>query len=296
MARPAPAAERVLGVLDLLVTHPTERFTLSDLVRLTGMSLGSAHAVLAVLEDSGYVTRQKSPKVYSLGPALVVAGVVALEHHPAISAGRELLPKLAEELDVEAVLTARTRNDIIFVAREGRHSDRHPEVREGERVPLVPPFGTAFLAWSTDEDVEQWIARASKPTNELIQRVNRAMESVRRHGVVVTIDNDTQRTLGHQLYSLADDPSKHEIREDLGRLRSILESIDYFLVNFESNDAVDVGLIAAPIFDAQSKVVAALTVYGFDRTMTASEVRDVANRVRQVGLQATRASRGRIPS
>jgi DNA-binding IclR family transcriptional regulator len=41
---------RAVGVLDLLVTHPTERFTLSDLVRRTGISLGSAHAVLAVLE------------------------------------------------------------------------------------------------------------------------------------------------------------------------------------------------------------------------------------------------------
>ena len=296
MARPAPAAERVLGVLDVLVTHPSERFTLSDLVRLTGMSLGSAHAVLTVLEESGYVTRQRSPKVYSLGPALVVAGVIALEHHPAINAGREVLTKLAEELDVEAVLTARTRNDIIFVDRQGRHSDRHPEVREGERVPLVPPFGTVFLAWSSDEDIEQWIARASRPTKELIRRVNDALESIRQHGVVVTVDHDAQWTLGQRFYSLADDPSRHEIREDVGRLRAVLEGIEYFHLDFDGVDSIEVGLIAAPIFDAQSNVAASITVYGFGHPLSPDEVREAAARVRQVALQATKASRGRVPA
>lgn len=295
MARPAPAAERVLGVLDLLVTHPTERFTLSDLVRLTGMSLGSAHAVLAVLEKAGYVTRQKSPKVYSLGPALVVAGVVALEHHPGIEAGRQLLAPLADALDVEAVLTARTRDEIIFVARHGRHSDRHPEVREGERVPFVPPFGTVFLAWSNDDDVRAWMSRAVDPTAATLHRTAAALEAARVHGVVVTLDNESQRTLGERLYSLADNPSRRELREDLGRLRETLEATEYFVDDWSTTENVALGMIAAPIFDAQSNVVAAITVYGFDRSMSTIEVGEVANRVRQAGLQATRASRGRVP-
>ena len=120
MARPAPAAARAVQVLDLLVTHPTERFTLTELVRRTGMSLGSAHAVLAVLEQSGHVSRHPTTKAYTLGPALVVAGVVALEHHPGIEAGRRLIGPLAAELGTEVVLTARTVDEIIFVAQRRR--------------------------------------------------------------------------------------------------------------------------------------------------------------------------------
>ena len=108
MARPAPAASRAIQILDLLVTHPTERFTLTELVRRTGMSLGSAHATLAVLEGSGHVSRNTTSRAYSLGPALVVAGVVALEHHPAIDAARQVIEPLAAELGVEVLVnTAR---------------------------------------------------------------------------------------------------------------------------------------------------------------------------------------------
>lgn len=295
MARPAPAAERVLGILDLLVTRPTERFTLSELVRLTGMSLGSAHAVLAVLEDAGYVTRQQRPKVYSLGPALVVAGVVALEHHPAIEFGRQQLAGLASALDVEAVLTARTRNDIIFVARHGQHSARFPDVREGERVPFVPPFGTIFLAWSSDEEIEGWFRRAGEMSREVSTRFKRALDRVRENGVLITVDSDTQRSVGERLYSLATDPSKTELREDVEKLQSTLRSMEYFAFENDAEDVVEVGMIAAPIFDSQSNVTAAITVYGFESPMSLSDCFEMAEKIKQAALQATRQARGRPP-
>jgi DNA-binding IclR family transcriptional regulator len=295
MARPAPAAERVLGILDLLVTRPTERFTLSELVRLTGMSLGSAHAVLTVLEDAGYVTRQQRPKFYSLGPALVVAGVVALEHHPAIEFGRRQLEGLASTLGVEAVLTARTRNDIIFVARHGQHSARFPDVREGERVPFVPPFGTIFLAWSKDEEIEDWLRRAGEMSEEVSTRFKRALDRVRENGVLVTVDSDTQRSVGERLYSLATDPSKTELRKDVEKLQSTLRGMEYFAFETDAEDVVQVGMIAAPIFDSQSNVTAAITVYGLESPMSLSECFQMADRVRQAALQATRESRGRPP-
>ena len=182
MARPAPAAARAVQILDLLVTHPDERFTLSELVRRTGMSLGSAHAVLAVLEQSGHVTRHPVTKAYSLGPALVVAGVVALEHLPGIGAARGLLAPLAAELGTEVVLTARTLDEIVFVARAGEPSPHGPALREGERVPLVPPFGAVFMAFADPADVEEWLARTPDGAGEAVARCRDALELVRARG------------------------------------------------------------------------------------------------------------------
>jgi len=295
MARPAPAASRAVQILDLLVTHPAERFTLTELVRRTGMSLGSAHAVLAVLEQSGHVRRHPVTKAYTLGPALVVAGVVALEHHPGIEAARSALGPLADDLGVSTVLTARTTDEIIFVARAGRHTATGPDVREGERVPFVPPFGTVFLAWSDEDDIERWLARAARPTPELIERARTALATVRARGTAVTFGTATQRTLGERALSLTAQPSRHDLREDVNVLTALLATEEYPLVDLGAKGPFDIGMIAAPVFDADGNVMAAISAFGFREPMRATALGTAIERVRDAGARATRESRGRMP-
>jgi len=295
MARPAPAASRAIQILDLLVTHPAERFTLTELVRRTGMSLGSAHAVLAVLERSGHVRRHPVTKAYTLGPALVVAGVVALEHHPGIDAARRALSPLAEELGVGTVLTARTTDEIIFVARAGRHTATGPDVREGERVPFVPPFGTVFLAWSDTDEIDRWLARATRPTPDLVDRARVALAAVRHRGTAVTFGTATQRALGERALSLAAEPSRHDLREDVNVLTALLATEDYPLVDLAARGPFDIGMIAAPVFDADANVIAAVSAFGFPEPLDGDALTSAIERVRSAGARATRESRGRMP-
>lgn len=295
MARPAPAASRALAVLDLLVTHPTERFTLTELVRRTGMSLGSAHAVLAVLEAGGHVTRHPTTKAYSLGPALVVAGVVALEHHPGIAAARLEIATLADDLGVEAVVTARTLDEIVFIARAGRPAAAGPDVREGERVPFVPPFGTVFLAWSDQVEIDRWLSRSTDPSPRPAERARLALSSVREHGVAVTFGTDTQRALGERAYSLADEPLRRDLRDDVTALAAQLATEDYSLLDLDPDGTFSIGMMAAPVFDADANVIAAISAFGFADGLDAAGVTDAAARVRDAGARATRESRGRAP-
>ncbi len=116
MARPAPAVGRAVALLDLLLAHPDQRFTLSELVRRTGVSLGSGHAVLAELEAVGYVRRHPISKTYALGPALAVAGAIALRQQPSLGAAIDELAPLARSLDSETLVTAATTDEIVFVA------------------------------------------------------------------------------------------------------------------------------------------------------------------------------------
>ncbi len=295
MARPAPAASRAVQILDLLVTHPTERFTLSELVRRTGMSLGSAHAVLAVLEQGGHVTRHPTTKAYSLGPAMVVAGVVALEHHPGIEAGRKLIVPLAADLGTEVVLTARTLDEIIFVARAGEPTPSGPAIREGERVPLVPPFGAVFMAWADAGDVEAWLARTPAGGAEAVARCRAALDLVRARGFSVTAGSDTQRMLGDRAYRLTDDPGRAELRDDVAELIATLAREDYPVVDLDQDDLFDVGMIAAPVFGPDGTVLAAITVTGLPFGMPASAVVAAGRRVRDCAAVASRRAGGRPP-
>jgi DNA-binding IclR family transcriptional regulator len=283
-------------ILDLLVTHPDERFTLSELVRRTGMSLGSAHAVLAVLEGSGHVRRHPTTRAYSLGPALVVAGVVALEHQPGIEAGRRLIGPLADDLGTEVVLTARTVDEIIFVARAGEPTPRGPAIREGERVPLVPPFGAVFLAWADPADVEEWLARTPDGSEEAVARCRAALELARSRGYAVTAGSDAQRMLGDRTFRLSDDPAREGLRDDVAELFAELAREDYPVVDLDDDRPFDVGIVAAPVFGPDGGVLAVISAFGFPAGLSAETVVDAGRKVRDCAALATRRAHGRLPS
>ena len=57
MSRPALAATRAISVLNFLAAHPADPFTLSDLADRLDINVASAHALLGVLTDAGYLVR-----------------------------------------------------------------------------------------------------------------------------------------------------------------------------------------------------------------------------------------------
>ena len=294
MARPAPAVTRAIRFIDLLVTHPDDRFTLSQLVERTGISLGSAHAVLAALEDEGYVRRHPVHKTYGLGPALVAAGVAALDHQPAVAAATAEAELLAERIGVETAVTAVTRNEIVFLAHAGRPSVNAPQVRNGERVPLVPPLGAVFMAWAAETEIAAWLDRAPRSAAERDR--NRAMlDVVRSRGFAIGTASPAQRVFADTLVTLTDDPRRDELRARVDELVDALATDDYELSTIEPQATYSVGMVASPVFDGDGRVVVALVAMGFEPSLTAAEVLAAGEAVRAGAVVATRTSRGRLP-
>ncbi|MBE1534222.1 IclR family transcriptional regulator [Actinomadura algeriensis] len=291
MARPAPAAERALTIIDLLVTHPGEQFTISDLARRTGMSLGSAHAVLAVLEERGYLARHPVRRTYGLGPALVSAGMAALDQHPAIRVATEQIGGLAAELDADVVVTAATPVDIVFVAVGGRGSRYGPGFREGERVPLVPPLGLVFMAWAHADEVEAWLGRAAVDLDR--DRVDVALATVRDRGYALGRVGEVGRTLAAPRAS-----SGSSGAADGGSRESLMETIslhgDYDLPNIEPEKEYELGMASAPVFDADGRVFVAITASGFTPGLTGREVTEIGERVKACATVVTKQTRGRL--
>jgi DNA-binding IclR family transcriptional regulator len=169
-------------------------------------------------------------------------------------------------------------------------------VREGERVPLVPPLGAVFLAWSEEHEIEQWLKRSPDHSSAALARYEASLDLARTRGFAVTAGSDTQRQLGERTYSLSDSPSNAELRNDVNELFAVLATEDYPVVDLSTNSHFDVGTIAAPVFGADGEVIAAISATGFPPGLDADTVINAGTRIRDAAAIATRSSRGRFPS
>ena len=270
MPRPALAATRALAVLDFLAAHPADEFTLSDLATELDINVASAHAVLGVLTDEGYLVRNPRLRTYSLGPSVVALGSAALERHPAVDHARDEARRLSEELELGVAVTALAGDDIVFLARVGEHSARELAVHVGERIPLVPPIGAVFVAWL---DPEPWLARAADRA-----AMEAVLDDVRARGWAVALETDAHRARR----AIADPITDLDPSEYVGPLTPGRTS--------------DVVMIAAPVFDRRGDSLVSITLLGLEPGLTVDEVAAYGERVRDAGLVATRRSGGRVPT
>ncbi len=271
MARPAPAATRAVDVISYLTAHPARGFTLSELVRALGMNVASAHATLAVLDDSGFVVRDPIHRTYILGPALAAVGFATMEQHPAIDAAVEQADVLSTELNRTILVAARAGRDAIFVARRGPAGPGEIPGYPGDKVPLKAPIGAVFVAWATDGGIEQWLERAAAGP----------AAAIHYRGVLGEI-----RSRGYAV------PLRAMTGDGTGEPDEWLDVLD----GLASDHLVSVRTIAAPIFDAVGRVQLALSITGGEEPMTALEVHRLGQRLRRTTDAVTKRTRGIGPS
>ena len=91
-------------------------------------------------------------------------------------------------------------------------------------------------------------------------------------------------------------PGRHDLRSDLTDLLAALAAGPYAVDGLEAGRTYDIGVVAAPVFDVDGTVVAALTATGFAPGRSAAEILHVAEAIRDGAAVVTRESRGRAPS
>ncbi len=288
MPRPALAASRAVAVLNFLAAHPTEGFTLSEVASRLGINLASAHALLGVLTDAGYVARHPRLRTFTLGPSVVALGTAALECHPVVDLARDAARELAAEASLEVAVTAAAGSHIVFLARAGDPSARGVPIHVGQRVPLVPPLGSVFVAWG---GADAWLAQADDP-----DALRDVLETVRGRGYSVAIEADARKALGHALDDLAAGPANEQLRASVEGLVTELGRREYQVRELAPARPYQVSMIAAPVFGPAAEVALALTLVGFEGELLGREIAAFGERLRDVGLVVTQRSRGRVPA
>jgi DNA-binding IclR family transcriptional regulator len=289
MTRAALAATRTIEILNFLAAHPAEQFTLSDLAKRLDVGVSSMHGILGVLSDAGYVERHPRLRSYRLGPSVVALGSAALEYHAAIDLARTAARELAGHVGLEVAVTAPAGDDIVILAHAGDHQARGIAVHVGQRVPLVPPLGSVFIAWG---DAEPWLARARDRAS-----MRAVLDGVRARGYSIALEADARSGLGEALDRLADAPSDAGLGgETLQGLVSELEHTDYQVVDLDPAKTYDLSMIAAPVFGTDGEVILSITLIGFAPGLSAARVAQYGEQVRDAAVVVTKRSLGRLPT
>ncbi len=295
-APPAKSAARAVAVLSHLSANPLGSFTLSELAKALEVSLASLSPVLEALTDGAYLIRHPRHKTYQLGPALVAVGQAAAARHPVVELARTEMRALVEDTGGECIGSALVGTDILILAMEGRPSPLTGRVALGQRIPLTPPLGQVFLAWSPTPVVEEWLTRSFGAALSAQTRAHlmQALDRVRRRGYAITVRTEPVAALNRALGEWVQSPVSEELRQGVvAAMRAVGD--DYEVLNESPTEHYDVVQVIAPVFGDEGQVVFALTLLGLE-DVSGAEVLRTAQRVTHAALHLTRRIGGRPPA
>lgn len=284
MARRSPAVERSVAVLNHLAASPRQRFTLSELARDLDLNKATAHALLATLVEVGYLVRHEEDKSYALGPALIALGNAALASYPAATLVQEPMDRLSQEFDLECVASTAIAGEIVILASSGTPRPLGINVQPGLRLPLVPPLGTVFVAWSGSHEIDRWLNRLGPTASEAdLERYRQALDVVRQRGFSVGLGGDEQQRLVESMRTP-------------GRQREpVAPGEEYALVELADSSPYTLNHIGAPVFGPDGRVSLALFLIGFRGQIPADEVPRYAERLVEEANEVTAGLRGVVP-
>lgn len=268
-------------------------FTLSELSAALHVSVATMSTILLALIDAGFVVRHPVHKTYTLGPSLVAIGYAASSRHPIVEYARPEMAELAR-LGTECVASAIVGGDLVHLAIDGQASARTRALRVGQRIPLVPPYGHVYLAWSDQGTVARWVARLGEGQARIRgAELEESLDAVRQRGFAVALDNDGVATVQRLVDEIARQPWDENLRNRLAQ--SIPRQVgDYALSVIEPESKYDINNIAAPVFGPNGTVAYALHVHGVG-SRSGAEILEVGERLNDVCLTLTRRMGGRTP-
>lgn len=286
MARRAPAVERSVAILNLLAQEPNRRWTLSEIARDLSLNKATLHAILFALAEAGYLTRDAGEKTYGLGPGLIALGNSALNASPAAHTALPEMEALTAELGVECVASAAIHDEIVILTRAGTPRPFGVYVEPGQRLPLAPPLGTVFVAWSDEEAVARWLRKADV-AKAVQKRYRQAVDAVRTRGYSVGLEGEAfARALGGKPQSA---------RSLLERNVRGIRIEEYALMELDPKASYRVNHIGAPVFGPDGRVALALFLIGFAGELPAAAVDATATRLLDAAGRVTRAIHGNHP-
>jgi DNA-binding IclR family transcriptional regulator len=295
MARRAPAVERSTAVLNLLAAHPGRKFTLSEIARELDINKATLHAILNALTEAGYLVRDTAAKSYGLGPVLIAVGNAALSTHPAADTAVPEMQSLSEELHLDVVASTVIHDEIVILEYSGTPRPFGVYVQAGQRIPLTPPIGTVFVAWSGPEAIDRWIGKLGPDVAAgEVALYRKAVDAVRARGFSVGLEGGSQRDLVAALAQAGG-------RKRPGERRTLEEGVravrteEYALTELDASTNYRPNQIGAPVFGPNGEVALALFLIGFQGAVSGEQVEEYASRLRAAADHITTAIHGREP-
>ena len=249
--------------------------------------------------ERGYLVRSPGSKAYMLGSAVILAGHAAEQANPAVHAARTVVPAVARDLDVECVASVVERDVITVVewapapaSARAAIARSSPWSHVGQRVPLVPPFGAAHVAWSAEERVAEWLARAAGAADE--RELRDSLSAIRERGFDVQVENAHLDQFRTTLAAIDLDQLSTSSRAAVSQLVAELGHVEYVPVELTADRVYDINALAAIVFDAAARPVLTLSVHPSE-PLAGAEVTAMGRRLRTAADDVTASIGGVTP-
>lgn len=293
MVAAVPALERAHRILDAMAQEPRRSFSAAELAKVVDIHRATAHSIMSCLAGLGFVHRDPATKTYRLGPELVRLGGAATEQYDGIEAARRELHDMASELGVGGVACVLVGDELVIPERVGVGLSEYavPSALHA-RVPMVPPIGAIFVAWSPPDEIEEWVNRSpASATADDRESYRRSVAAIRARGYSIGSEVEFARQL-EELLAGFDRPEA----EPADRLALALRLAD--LVRHERPGGGREGTkpidhLIGPVFGPDGRVVMTLTIFGRPGQITESDLGTYAEPLVAASDRVTQAVGGR---
>jgi DNA-binding IclR family transcriptional regulator len=220
-----------------------------------------------------------------------------LDHLRVIDLGRGEMEAVAAELHTECIATAAIGDELVLLATAGRPRTPGVSTRVGQRVPFVPAFGAAFLAWASEGAAEAVLRRwwPALPA-DLADNYRRVLERVRTRGFSIGLGLAWHAQLEQALSQWYANPASLKARDAVRRLIDETAAEHYDPVDLAPDGPYEVCTLNAPVFGPDGDVLLVMSLYGFPDRLDFDEVQTYVARLLEATQKVTRVSRGRVPA
>ncbi|HLM17421.1 MAG TPA: helix-turn-helix domain-containing protein [Acidimicrobiia bacterium] len=287
-ARTSNSVLRAAAVLQVLAAEPSSSWSLAEIARRADLSYASAHSVASALEESGLVRRHPHTRAYTLGPALIALGAAAQRGYRVVDDALPEMERLSHDLGLGCLASSRVGDDMVMLAVTGPPQPFGSRVQVGERVPIAPPLGLAFIAWADAATIEDYLDSSGRTLTTAERRqYSEALALVRERGYGVVLDSSTRHRLVERLRASTDlDESRRH--QELDEVIVELALDDYALVHGDADAEYAVTALTAPVFGPDGDIILVLTLVGFTGPVRADALPRYAARM----FEATSAIEG----
>ena len=156
-----PAVATAIALLRLLQARRGRPARLSELADALGANRSTCFNILKTLQSEGFVAYSGETKAYRLGPALLELGLSVGRDLDVISVALPYAQALVRDIEFAVLLVRRLADGRFMVADKVESlKDIKVTIAVGETFPAnAPLLARCHLAWSTEEEVDAFIAR-----------------------------------------------------------------------------------------------------------------------------------------
>jgi len=271
--------ERAVAFLDRLATA-RRPMTAAAVSTAAGVHRATGHALLQELATDGLVRRDEATKAYRLGPHLVPLGWATIEGFDGVAEARREMFGLARDLDAGCFVTVLVDWDMVILDRAGTEDPSLPlPATDALCVPVRPPFGAVFVAWSSPERIEEWLGLAGAELTPADREAHlRAVTAIRARGYSIGGEVEVVQQIEALLLRLRRSGDEVAAALELADLLRVHGSAadggvaNGGVANGGVADDRPIDYLLGPVFDATGKVALSLTVVGRPGQLTQGTV------------------------